>query len=284
MAISTIIVGVLVSITGIATDTWTRSRSEIRAARQAKVLLDTMAKDFEALVSRRGNDFEWLHSEIDSGAQLPAVARAQGRGSDVAQLTFFTAATDRYLGQVQGNPGDVSCVSYQLRFRDPVDSGGREETSTFVVYRKLVNPDEAFENLLGKSDLGGAFSSYDNQVTDDENFVCENVFQFTVTYLVEVSVGSGANASVQVARVPLDSSSRSGRFDLTGEGIDTNISTPGVTADQIKSGRLTGVELSISVISDAGLARMSASGSGLSEDDYARQVYHYSRVVDVPSM
>ena len=60
MAITTIIVTVLVSITSIAIDTWNRSRSELRAARQAKAMVDTMARDFESLVTRRGNENEWL--------------------------------------------------------------------------------------------------------------------------------------------------------------------------------------------------------------------------------
>jgi uncharacterized protein (TIGR02599 family) len=60
MAITTIIVTVLVSITSIALDTWNRSRSELRASRQAKGMIDSMARDFEALVTRRGNTNEWL--------------------------------------------------------------------------------------------------------------------------------------------------------------------------------------------------------------------------------
>ncbi|MDP4722403.1 MAG: type II secretion system GspH family protein, partial [Akkermansiaceae bacterium] len=60
MAITTLIVTVLVSITSLALDTWNRSRSEIRASRQAKAMVDSMASDFESMVSRRGNNFEWL--------------------------------------------------------------------------------------------------------------------------------------------------------------------------------------------------------------------------------
>ncbi|MDP4645929.1 MAG: type II secretion system GspH family protein, partial [Akkermansiaceae bacterium] len=56
MAITTLIVTVLVSITSLALDTWNRSRSEIRASRQAKAMVDSMASDFESMVSRRGNN------------------------------------------------------------------------------------------------------------------------------------------------------------------------------------------------------------------------------------
>ena len=60
MAITTIIVTVLVSITSIALETWNRSRAELRASRQAKSMIDTLARDFESLVTRRGNNNEWL--------------------------------------------------------------------------------------------------------------------------------------------------------------------------------------------------------------------------------
>ncbi|BCX49208.1 prepilin-type cleavage/methylation protein [Haloferula helveola] len=290
MGITAIIITVLVTITGVATDTWTRSRSEIRASRQAKTMLDTMAKDFESLVSRRGNNFEWLHAAIVQGGNLPKVAKNQGSAADAVGVTFLTAATDRYLGQV-GDPnvdkgGDVSCVSYRLRFKDPIDGGNNKRTSTFVLYRLLVNPDDTFKDLLGKDDLEDAFSSYETNVDDEENFICENVHQFTITFHVEISKSSGSSgASVpETVRVTLSSDQSQGEFSLTGSGIDSNISVSGVTTDELKAGRLKAVEISMSVVSDAGIIRMNASGQGLSEDDYARNVYHYSRMVELPGM
>ena len=95
MGITAIIITVLVTITGVATDTWTRSRSQLRASRQAKVLIDTMAKDFESLVSRRGSDMEWLYVAMDPDADLPDVVKSGSGNSNVAAFTFFTAATDR---------------------------------------------------------------------------------------------------------------------------------------------------------------------------------------------
>ena len=63
MAITTIIASVLISVTSIAIDSWNRSRAEIRAARQAKFMVDSIAKDFESLVTRRGNSYEWLSAK-----------------------------------------------------------------------------------------------------------------------------------------------------------------------------------------------------------------------------
>lgn len=288
MGITAVIITVLVTITGVATDTWTRSRSQLRASRQAKVLIDTMAKDFESLVSRRGNNMEWLYVAMDPGANLPQVLKSGSGNSNVAAFTFFTAATDRYNGQIGQSAdagGDVSCVAYRMRFQDPIEGGtGDNDTSTYVVYRKLINPDETFEKLLGEEDLDTAFSSFENEVDDEENFICENVHQVTVTFLVDVTRGGtgGGSARVETARVVLESSSSSGEFRLQGDGIEVQNAEMGdFTADEIAAGRLTGVELSVSVLSNAGMIRRNAAG-GLNDKDYARLSYHYSRVVDVP--
>jgi prepilin-type N-terminal cleavage/methylation domain-containing protein len=288
MGITAVIITVLVTITGVATDTWTRSRSQLRASRQAKVLIDTMAKDFESLVSRRGDNVEWLYVAMDPSASLPKVVRTSGGSGNVAEFTFFTAATDRYNGQIgeeADKGGDVSCVSYRMRFQDPIEGGsGDDDTSTFVFYRKLINPNETFDSLLGKEDLDAAFSSFESDVDDEANFVCENVHQITATFLVEVTrSGNSGNAStVETARVVMDSSSASGEFRLGGAGIVVQgAELGGYTDGEIAAGRLTGVELSVSVLSDAGMIRRNAA-DGLTDKDYARQSFHYSRVIDIP--
>lgn len=286
MVITALIVTVLISITGVATDTWTRSRSELRASRQAKVFIDTLAKDLESMVSRRGNNFEWLYAGVDGGADLPTVVREGTAGSgDALSLTFMTAATDRYLGQVGEAAdlgGDISCVSYRLRHQNPISDGGDEETDTFVVYRLLKNPDVTFQSLLSQPDLQLAFQPFDGEIENKENFICENLHQFEITFLVEISEDVAGTITSRTVRVPILSEGSGKEFRLLGNGIDTNVEPNGVDVDVLATGRLKGVEISASVLSDAGVSRMNAA-DGLTEDDYARNVYHYSRVVEVPS-
>lgn len=290
MAITTVIVAVLVSITGVALDTWQRGRAEIRASRQAKSMLDTMAKDFESLVSRRGNTSEWLFTKVDS--DLPGSAANQS--SNAAELIFFTAATDRYLGKIgtaDDKGGDVSCVGYQLKWQDPVKGTEEDNSSTFVLYRLLVNPDDTFKDLLGKDDLESAFSSYSSKVKDVENFVCENVYQFTLTYQIEVTQQSGSTTTTLPVRVTLGETGAGKELRLLGTGIDTpNLSTgrlkPTVTADEIKAGRLTGVEIGITVLSDAAVIRLNTTGldKKVREKILAQESFQYSRVVELPGM
>jgi prepilin-type N-terminal cleavage/methylation domain-containing protein len=293
MAITTIIVTVLVSITGVALDTWQRGRAEIRASRQAKAMLDTMAKDFESLVSRRGNGFEWLYSKVDTDLPGPSA----NLSTNAAELIFFTAATDRYLGKIgtaDDKGGDVSCVGYQLQYQDPVKGTEEETSSTFVLYRLLVDPDATFKDLLGKEDLKGAFSSYSTKVKEVENFVCENVYQFTLTYQVEVSQVSGSGATAKTTTVPvrvtLGETGAGKELRLQGDGIVTDASTgslkPTVTVDELKAGRLTAVEIGITVLSDSASIRLASTGLSdkVREKILAQESFQYSRVVELPGM
>jgi prepilin-type N-terminal cleavage/methylation domain-containing protein len=292
MAITTVIVAVLVSITGVALDTWQRGRAEIRASRQAKSMLDTMAKDFESLVSRRGNNFEWLYSKVES--QLPGPTA--NTSSNSAEVIFFTAATDRYEGNIGGTKdlgGDVSCVSYQLKWQDAVKGEEDDKSATFVLYRLLVNPDETFKDLLGKEDLEAAFQSKSQKVKEVENFVCENVYQFTLTYQVEVTQASGGSGATKTfpVRVTLGESGAGKELRLRGNGIETpNLSTgsisPQVSADEIKAGRLIGVEIGVTVLSDAAVIRLNNSqlDQKVREKILAQESFQYSRTVELPGM
>lgn len=294
MAITAIIVGVLVSITGVAVDAWQRGRSEVRASRQAKSLLDAMSKDFEASVSRRGNKFQWMYASVLSNLPGPTA----NKSANASDLIFFTAATDRYLGDVGGasdNGGDVSCVAYHLEYQDPVkgDTGaGDTNASTFVMYRLLVDPDETYSKLLGQDNLKTAFQSYESKLKDVENFVCENVCQFTLTFEVEVNQKNGSSSAVTKVpvRVTLGENATATEFKITGEGIDTDAAgsklQPTVTDDELKAGRVIGAEIGITVLSDSAITRLAQPGLKQEVHDkiMAQESYHYSRSVVIPSM
>ncbi len=286
MAITTIIVTVLVSITSIALDTWNRSRSELRASRQAKSMVDTMARDFEALVTRRGNTNDWL------SAIAPTTMPGDNlKSTNAAELIFFTAATDRYDGQigVQGTDmgGDVSCVAYGLEYKDPID-GGAGRFETFVLNRLLVNPDETFEQLLGKPDLNQAFSSFKSKLNAAENFVCENVYQFSVTFHVQVTETSGGTNTLVSVPVTVGNtgSNSTNEFRINGAGNIIPSSITGFTTDQLKAGRVTAVEISLTVVSDFGIDQLrSRSFTGNQQSDFlAKNSYQYTKLVQLPSM
>jgi|GEM_PF-230414 len=311
MAITTIIVTVLVSVTSIALDTWNRSRAELRAARQGKSMVDSMARDFESLVTRRGNTNEWLSAIASPTADLPKVKSTTS--SNACELIFFTAATDRYNGQI-GDPafdkgGDVSCAAYVLEGKDPI-AGGSGKFDTFVLNRLLVNPDDTFKQLLGEPDLAAAYKgnpkyavvskNWRPVLEDSSNFVCENIYQFSLTFhvqvakvdtsatpptttLIDVPVTVGQTASGQVAT----------KFKIQGSGLDTDTRTTLATSAEIKAGRLTAVEIAVTVISDFGIDQIRQRGfvatPGKTVDQvkaefFAKNSYQYTKLVQVPSM
>ncbi len=294
MAITTIIVTVLVSITSIALDTWNRSRSELRASRQAKSMIDTMARDFESLVVRRGNSNEWLS----------AVASTETVGDSIestnsSEFIFFTAVTDRYDGKVgdanADRGGDVSCVAYKLYYKNPIDAAS-PNFETFVVNRKLVNPDDTFNDLLGETDtnagqgLDDVFgaTAFANQLEDPENFVCENIFQFSVTFNVQVTQTAGGGGATTVVNVPvtIGENNTAKEFRITGLGIDSDYSGTSVTNDELASGRITSVDISVTVISDFGIDQLSRRNYTDTQkaEFLAENSYEYTKTVQIPSM
>jgi prepilin-type N-terminal cleavage/methylation domain-containing protein len=287
MAITTIIVTVLVSITSIALDTWNRSRAELRASRQAKSMVDSMARDFEALVTRRGNTNEWL-----SAVSAQTMPGDRLLSTSASKLIFFTAATDRYNGEVGNVPanlgGDVSCVAYELEYKDPID-GNSGKFDTFILNRKLVDPKEAFEKLLGKDNLETAFATVAGNVNDPTNFVCENIFQFTVTF--QVQVAQTVSGTTTLVNVPVTvGKSSSGQitkeFRIRGSGVVADISGGSVTPEQLKAGRVTAVEISLTVISDFGVDQLRTRiFSGTQQSEFlAKNSYQYTKMVQLPSM
>jgi prepilin-type N-terminal cleavage/methylation domain-containing protein len=284
MAITTIIVTVLVSITSIALDTWNRSRAELRAARQAKSMVDTMARDFEALVTRRSNLNEWL------SATSPETQPGSGTltSSNSSDLIFFSGSTDRYNGEIgttTDKGGDVSCIGYSLDYRDPIQQAGNFDT--FVLNRVLVNPDDTFKDLLGKTDLSVAFATYKDRLKESANFVCENIYQFTVTFHVEVTIPNTAANTVEVVTKPFTVGQTTGgqvvkSFRIKGTGIET----PPTTADEVKAGRIKAVEISLTVISDNGIDQLRTRRFTPQQqaDFLLKNSYHYTKLVQLPGM
>jgi prepilin-type N-terminal cleavage/methylation domain-containing protein len=273
MTITTIIVTVLISITAIAVDVWNRSRSELRAARQAKSMVDTMARDLESLVVRIGNNYQWLTAETDRPEN----------SSNAARLIFYTAATDRYegeLGTARDEGGDVSCVGYQLDWEDPLYSGGTQKFETFVLYRRLVDPKPVFVNLLGKEDLVQAFDSLGGRMQADENFVCENIYQFTITFHVDIPSKTSPPGPPEQRRLVIQPSGGKSEFRVTGNGI---VTLP--AEEELRAAKLKSVGISLTVLSDSAIDQLRKRP--VLKDDAAwltKNSFQYSKQVHLPGM
>jgi hypothetical protein len=250
-------------------------------------MIDTMARDFESFVSRRGNTFEWLYAKSNPSSDGP-----KGSASPNAiDLVFFSAATDRYEGKIGTATdlgGDVSTVGYQLTYKDPIAGAAGDEYKTFVLYRKLVNPKETFDKILGQAIIKTPFDAAGGTAIDkEENFICENVYQFTTTLHLRYMDGTTS----KTIRVPIGHAANSARnLSVKGNGITDNdgndiTGITGATGAQIKSSQLSAVEVSITVLSDFGIQQMHRRsdliGNKLAEF-IAKNSYQYSKVVQLP--
>jgi len=282
MVITALIVGILISITSLAMDSWQRSRSEVRAARQAKAMLDVMAKDLESFVSRPSNTYEWLYAKTTT--TLPGPTSIQS--SSASDLIFCTSATDRYNGQVNtasDKGGDVSCVAYKLDYQDPIDGTANVNLATFTLYRKLVNPDEVYKNILGQTDLNAAFSSYQSSLTSTENFVCENIFQFDITFHVNTVDSKGVVTS---NAVPLGKGSPLiSELHIKGNAVSSDSKGTAMTLNGQAVTGVTAVSISTTVLSDFAIDQM-RKRKFANADDKAKFItkygFHYVKNVRLP--
>jgi prepilin-type N-terminal cleavage/methylation domain-containing protein len=287
MAITTVIITILVSVTAMSLDVWNRSRSEIRAARQGKAMIDTMARDFESLVVRKDNAFEWLYANSNPSAEGPK----GNQSPNAIDLIFFSAATDRYDGKIGVADvdlgGDVSTIGYQLVYKDPIDSSITDDFKTFVLYRKLVDPKETFDDILGQASIGTKVTN----ISAVENFICENIYQFTVTFHLRITDSTTTPTTIRTVRVPIGQGANSAEsLVIAGDGI-TNIARTGITTisnttkEEIKSAQLSAVEISLTVLTNFGLQQLrkrTFENDTAKAEFIAQNSYQYSKLVQVP--
>jgi len=303
MAITTIIVTILVGITSVSIEAWQRSRSEVRANRQGKAMADAMAADFQAMVTRKGNSFEWLYADLQKDNDLPGSSKV--KSNNAASLIFFTAPTDRY-SNVTDQGGDVACVSYKLDYKDPVSGQSSTSYDTFAMYRLLVEPNETFNSLLGQTDLRTAFGS--RTVSDVKNFVCENIYQFTLKFNVEVQKASTSPNTpptkliipVTLTRGPSSSGGGSGTTVTTAQSVEvlgntlkvldssnSDFKTSTVSADEMKAGRIVSVDISMTILTDVGTnqLRVRTFKNDTEKAQFiTKNSYQFSKLVEVTSM
>ncbi|MBJ7424958.1 MAG: prepilin-type N-terminal cleavage/methylation domain-containing protein [Akkermansiaceae bacterium] len=296
MAITVIIVTVLVSITSIALGTWNRSRTELRASRMGKMMVDYMARDLESLVTRRGNSNEWLSAISD-----PDIGPAGLKSTGASRLIFFTAPTDRYEGNAGistlDNGGDVCCVAYTLDWKRPVQVGS-SVFRTFVLNRKLVDPDLTFKGNAKFKPLLGVTSSTNSldsvftgiyslgTISNSANYTSENIYQFSITFQVQVTDSSGTAPIVRTVPVAMGSNGATS-FRVLGTGIETNYSGPYNAL--VPSGRVTAAMISLTVLSDLAVDQIQAGKRSFTDDKakaefLAKNSYNFSKLVQLPGM
>ena len=257
-------------------------------------MLNAIGRDLESMVSRLGNNRnQWLLATTNPGNLGPASSPSP----NASRLVFFTSAADRYDGnagsrerQGGGNGGnrnadlggDVSVVSYELDFVEPIFGSSNQLFSTFVLYRNLLEPNETYPNAgLWSDNIAQGFDNA-SRPNDLADLVCENVYDFTATFVVNYR---GVDGQLQTARLPVMSSAGGDRvlrsFAITGAGLEPNQRT----GSEFAGGRIASVELSITVLSDEGISilkRTPFRSPAERAQFLEKHSYRYTRSVIIP--
>lgn len=277
LGITAVIVAILVTVTATALEGYSTSRNLVKASREAKAAFDQITRDLESLTVRSGNDFDWLWISTDQNAPGPT----GNTSPNSSRAVFFTAATDRYNGEInttQDRGGDISAVGYQLLYRDPVTDTQSQQFSTFVLYRQLINPDITFNSLIGQPDLESAYSSFQNNISQASNFVCENVYEFSLSFQVEF-VEDGVTRSETILVVDSGGASSVNDFRIRGDGITSD----GSDSD-LSNGRVIAANVSLTIINDNALEalRNGVSNESVKLSLLEKNSYYFAKSILLP--
>ena len=141
-AITIIMVGLVVQITGDVLKVWNRSVGKLSANAEARIAMELLTSDLEAAVLVN-NGQQWLRVESETDVGAPTTGQTVG-------LKLFSPALDRPEIQADGTDeaGNICAIGYRLAFA-PAYTGA--STNTFVLFRSLEGPTDTFNELLGPS-------------------------------------------------------------------------------------------------------------------------------------
>ncbi len=217
VAITVILLLVVFSIATTASDALDSTNASVQRDKNADEFLDYISRDLESIVIVEGSDDAYLSIGVLAGGAdwSKNLGPASSEMTNNGGLCFYTAATDRYNGDVNTSSdggGDVSCVSYTLYWRNYVQSltgntAGWETNARYGAFRSLVYPDMTYKEVLGEADVhdrmytGGVDRVLDvnnSGVVGSRHLIASNIFE--MSYMFEIEYTDIA-AAKKVAKV-----------------------------------------------------------------------------------
>jgi prepilin-type N-terminal cleavage/methylation domain-containing protein len=322
MTITLIIVGLLMGMTKMAVSAWQKTHAKTRSSRLAQEVFDSIGKDLEGMVIRSGNNYEWLLIKDVDSMEDDEMGPIGGPGADAEkqivnplEISFFSAVTDRYNGQINVSGvdmgGDISMVRYRLIHQDLI--GGATPKPVFALYRERIDPDYTFHHALANKKTpitDPVVYSIDSDdlrdtpwtnrdmterpirdytsagIVEEQNYLAENIFDFTLSFNFEYTLVSGAKG---YERVVIQANGDNESLSIKGNEILVNIQPDGTGESPLPTGasspRLAGVDVSILVLSDGGMNGL--KNKNITDDaDFAKFLnefgHHYSKSVIIP--
>ncbi len=293
MTITLVIVGLLMGMTKMAVGAWQTTHAKSRSSRLAQEVFDTIGKDLEGIVIRTGNKYEWLliqesnNSGVDNGVASKEMVNP-------LEISFFSAVTDRYNGQInhptEDRGGDISMIRYRLIQKDLI--GAAKEKPVFALYRQRIEPKEAFDDFLAKESIdedSNEINGYDtDQIVEDKNYLAENIYDFTLSFIFEYTL----NNKKGYKRVVVQTNGDVKGLRIKGNVIEIKDGASWKPLnEEIPTGasqaRLSGADISILVLSDSAMNKLANDKTpSFSEDELAKFLlkngHHYSKSVILP--
>ncbi len=181
-------------------EAWDGGTSRLDNNSDARMALDIIARDLEAMVVRQtSTNQEWLASYPVQVTNVSASATdlwtAESAGLRSSQLTFFSPSVDRDTTLA----GDLVGVSYRIGFQDPLSEN--DYVPMFALYKSILTPQDTFQYALGQTDIITGFWSALSSTTpytplNRNNLLIPNAVDFQVEWWIR------NNTSGNLIRVP----------------------------------------------------------------------------------
>ena len=126
-------------------------------------------------------------------------------------------------------------------------------------------------------------TNYGSLIDQDRNFVCENIFQFTTVFHVDVLDSVSGNLETQLVSVSPDANGKA-IFQVKHDAVEARDSPSDLNPDpDLLNGVLTAVEVSITVLTDTAIAQLRTNNTLADNSDWlAKNSYSFSRLIQVP--
>lgn len=323
MAITSILVLVILSLTNRGVDIWRRVLQDVRAAGQAHAATMAFAHDVEAMQLRRGNNFEWFWAiadkDLKSGVQNMAMGPRGAKFSNALQLVFFTTAPDKHpptLSEDAGNPaqssrsgrqylGDINAVSYKLEYRDQIldreaDASAQAGFPVYALYRNLIPAYRAYDDLMGQMNLRKVFQQYEADQTRPTNFLVENIVEFSLDFEIEYkprrAAGETSNAAawrtikhVPIIARPISGAKSNSYTELSVFGDRLEAFKEGANDVELTGGKMLAVTLSLTVVTEEGMVLVNEIRRGRRaaikpEEFFSKYTRSYAQRVILPRL
>ena len=304
MAITSILVILIMQLTNQGISLWKAIQEDTSTSAGARLALQSIGRDLESIQLRSTTDnTQWLYAEVDSairgvprGLSIPKSARCifyacvPDRNPGVSSSSSLRNSYRNLLSSSPDTQGDVSAVSYRLKFRDhilnlPSRKGDTQSFPLFSLYRNIVSPRDTFDQMLGTDNLEGTYNQFVG--AEDKAFLCENIVELNVIlnveYADENTSGNSEQPQYRHESVPILSSSAGKskrRFYLYGMKAETE-------GHRMENARVLSAEISITVLTEAGVAlieqvRLGQRRPPKLEEFFSRYTRSYSQSVPMP--